>query len=62
MRKPSGALIKRNYSNYRGVDFSNRKDEVNIYRSPDALNVWKNYKSTEGKSIETRPDVELLGE
>lgn len=62
MRKPSGTLITRNYSNYRGVDFSNRKDEVNIYRSPDALNVWKNYKSTEGKSIETRPDVELLGE
>ena len=62
MSQPSGALITRNYSNYRGVDFSNRKDEVNIYRSPDALNVWKNYKSTEGKSIETRPDVELLGE
>ena len=61
MSQPSGALITRNYSNYRGVDFSNRKDEVNIYRSPDALNVWKNYKSTEGKSIETRPDVELLG-
>jgi len=62
MSQPSGALITRNYSNYRGVDFSNRKDEVNIYRSPDALNVWKNYKSTEGKSIETRPDVELLEE
>lgn len=62
MSQPSGTLITRNYSNYRGVDFSNRKDEVNIYRSPDALNVWKNYKSTNGKCIETRPDVELLEE
>ena len=62
MSQPSGTLITRNYSNYRGVDFSNRKDEVNIYRSPDALNVWKNYKSTNGKCIETRPDVELLAE
>lgn len=62
MSQPSGTLITRNYSSFRGVDFSNRKDEVNIYRSPDALNVWKNYKSTEGKSIETRPDVELLAE
>ena len=58
----SGRLVTRNYSQFRGVDFSNRKDEINIYRSPDALNVWKNYKSSNGKCIETRPDVELLGE
>lgn len=58
----SGALISRNYSNFRGVDFSNRKDEVNLFRTPDALNMWKNYKSTGGKAIETRPDVELLKE
>lgn len=62
MRQVSGRLITRNYSQFRGVDFSNRMDEVNIYRSPDALNVWKNYKSSNGKCIETRPDVELLGE
>lgn len=62
MSQPSGTLITRNYSSFRGIDFSNRKDEVNIYRSPDALNVWKNYKSTNGKCIETRPDVELLAE
>ena len=58
----SGKLVTRNYSQFRGVDFSNRKDEINIYRSPDAINVWKNYKSSNGKCIETRPDVELLGE
>lgn len=53
-------LIKREYKEFRGVDFSNRKDEVSIYRSPDALNMWKNYKNSSGKCIETRPDIELL--
>lgn len=56
----SGTLISRNYANFRGVDFSNRKDEVSLYRSPDALNMWKNYKSTNGRCVETRPDIELL--
>jgi hypothetical protein len=58
----SGDLITRRYGDFRGVDFSNRKDEVNINRSPDALNMWKNYKNSNGKCIETRPDVELLAE
>lgn len=58
----SGTLITRNYSGFRGVDFSNRKDEIALTRSPDALNMWKNYKSNNGKCIETRPDVELLEE
>ena len=56
----SGNLITRNYKYFKGVDFSNRKDEVSLYRSPDALNVWKNYKSSNGRCIETRPDVELI--
>ena len=58
----SGTLITRNYSGFRGIDFSNRKDEIALTRSPDALNVWKNYKSNNGKCIETRPDIELLEE
>ena len=58
----AGTLITRNYSGFRGIDFSNRKDEIALTRSPDALNVWKNYKSTNGKCIETRPDIELLEE
>ncbi len=56
----SGSLITRNYKNFKGVDFSNRKDEISLNRSPDALNVWKNYKSSNGRCIETRPDVELI--
>ena len=47
--------ITRVYSSFRGVDF--RGDEINLVRSPDALNVWKNYNNTE--SIETRPDTML---
>lgn len=58
----SGSLIFRNYKSFRGVDFSNRKDEVSIYRSPEALNVWKNYKSSNGNSIETRPGIEKSNE
>lgn len=60
MSTTSGSLITRNYTKFIGVDFSSRKDEVSINRSPDALNVWKNYKSTYGRCIETRPDVELI--
>lgn len=50
--------VNRIYSNFRGVDFSN--SEVNLYRSPDSVNMWKNYDVGEG--IETRPGMTLLGE
>lgn len=52
----SGKLIPREYANFRGVDFSNK--EVNLARSPEALNMWKDYKEL-AKSIETRPGEEL---
>ena len=48
-------LVSRIYNNFRGVDF--RGDEINLMRSPDSLNVWKDYKETE--SIRTRPGMEL---
>lgn len=44
-------MVPRIYSGFRGVDF--RGEEINLMRSPDALNVWKDYKETE--SIRTRP-------
>ena len=47
--------VSRIYSNFRGADF--RGEEINLVRSPDCLNVWKDYKETE--SIRTRPDMEL---
>ena len=51
----AGELVSRIYSNFRGVDF--RGDEINLMRSPDSLNMWKDYKKTE--SIRTRPALEL---
>ena len=51
----TGSTVSRIYSNFRGVDF--RGEEINLTRSPDALNVWKNYKKTD--SIETRPELKL---
>lgn len=51
----AGTIIPRIYSGFRGVDF--RGEEINLTRSPDALNVWKDYRETE--SIRTRPGMEL---
>lgn len=48
-------MVSRIYSNFRGCDF--RGLEVNLLRSPDCLNVWKDYKETE--SIRTRPGMKL---
>lgn len=52
-----GNQILRNYNSFRGVDYTNY--ELSLYRSPDAKNMWKNYKSL-GKGIETRPDIETF--
>lgn len=51
----TGDLISRVYGGFRGVDF--RGEEINLSRSPDSLNVWKDYKKTD--SIRTRPCMEL---
>lgn len=53
----SGDLITRIYNNFRGVDFTDKN--VVLQRSPDALNMWKNYRKL-GKSIQTRPTMELF--
>lgn len=55
MSAETGDRITRIYANFRGVDF--RGDEINIIRSPDSLNVWKDYKETD--SIRTRPGMKL---
>ena len=51
----AGSLLLRNYSRFKGVDFTNF--DVSLYRSPDSKNMWKNYKSL-GKGIESRPDLD----
>lgn len=55
-----GTLITRNYRNFTGVDFSSRGDEVSLYRSPDALNMWKDY--SDSRCVKVRPDLEKIEE
>ena len=56
---PSGNLVTRKVDTFAGVDFSN--SDTNLSRSPDSLNMWKNYKNNSA-GIETRPDMELVYE
>ena len=52
----SGSLVTRKYSNFKGID--TREGEISLNRSPDALNLYRNYKAS--NLLETRPDIELL--
>ena len=52
--------IKRTYADFAGVDFFNESSLVDIRRSPDAVNIWKNYKETQGICIETRPGYKKI--
>lgn len=49
-------MVSRIYSGFRGVDF--RGEEINLVRSPDSINMWKDYRETE--SIRTRPGLKTL--
>ena len=44
-------MVSRIYNNFRGVDF--RGEECDLSRSPDSLNMWKDYKK--GNGIRTSP-------
>ena len=46
-------IVSRVYGGFRGVDF--RGDEVSLSRSPDSLNVWRDYRKASG--ISTRPGL-----
>ena len=50
------STVSRIYSNFRGVDF--RGEEINLSRSPDSVNMWKDYRETE--SIRTRPGLNAI--
>lgn len=52
----TGTIVNRMYSGFRGADF--RGEDINLVRSPDCLNMWKNY--TEIDSIRTRPAMSRL--
>lgn len=52
----TGDLITRTYGNFRGVDF--RGGDVSLQRSPDSLNMWKDYRKDD--SIRTRPEFRMV--
>ena len=52
----SGTLVTRKYNNFKGLD--TREGEISLNRSPDSLNMFRNYKTS--NLLETRPDIELL--
>ena len=54
--------IKKTYADFSGVDFLNEPTLVSITRSPDALNVWKNYRDAQGTCIETRPGYRKIAQ
>lgn len=53
--------IRRQYTNLAGIDLKNDESLVNLNRSPDALNIYKDY-TTEGNCIQTRPGYIKLAE
>lgn len=55
-----GSLVNRKYTNFRGIDLLNPKSEVDITRSPDCLNVWKDYDNNQGNMIQTRPGFKQI--
>lgn len=52
----TGDKVGRKYADFRGVDY--RGEECSLNRSPDSLNVWKNYKKL--ASIETRLGLKFI--
>ena len=55
-----GDSMKRIYADFKGIDLLNPAPLVNYSRSPDCLNVWKSYDTTEANIIETRPGYEAV--
>ena len=54
--------VARTYTNFAGVDFSTDSSLIEINRSPDALNVWKDYKDRQGTCICTRPGYSYISQ
>lgn len=52
-----GDSMTRIYSDFRGIDLLNPAPLVDKSRSPDCLNVWKSYDTTESNIIESRPRI-----
>ena len=52
---------KRVYGALRGIDLVSNPAQMSLSRSPDCLNVWKDYSDTAGRAIETRKGFKTKG-
>ena len=52
---------KRVYGALRGIDLVSNPAQMSLSRSPDCLNVWKDYSDTAGRAIETRKGFTTKG-
>lgn len=50
-------MMTRLYSNLKGCDFTNDPAKVSLNRSPNCINMYKDYENTEGNCIQTRPGL-----
>jgi len=50
-------MMTRLYSNLAGVDFTNDPAKVSLSRSPNCINMYKDYENTEGNCVQTRPGL-----
>jgi len=48
-------MMTRLYSNLAGCDFSSDEAKVALNRSPNCINMYKDYSDTEGNCVQTRP-------
>ena len=53
-RRTKSARV-RTYQRLKGVDFSSDEAQVALQRSPNSLNMYKNYSVELGQCVETRP-------
>lgn len=51
---------KRIYDKFAGVDFTSDTSIVQLNRSPNSVNMWKDYITNLGQAIETRPRIYKL--
>ena len=54
-RRTTAQARMRVYQKFKGVDFSSDEAQVALQRSPNSLNMYKNYSVELGQCVETRP-------
>lgn len=50
-------MMTRLYSNLAGIDLTNDPAKVSLNRSPNCINMYKDYENTEGNCVQTRPGL-----